>query len=130
MIKKKRVWITKADSRDDGKLFLLTEKPALQAEMWAHRALGAITMVDTSIPEEIRKGGMAGLASIGFESLAKINLDYYQMLMDEMLECVQIVDNKVPRAIAGEDIEEVTTLMALRTEVFALHTGFSIAGVH
>lgn len=135
MRKTKRVWINQDNSRDVGKLFLITEKPAVQAELWAHRALGALAMADSDIPEEIRKGGIAGLAAVGFDKLVNINLDYYQMLMDEMMECVEIISDPLEnpdktRPLKPDDIEEVATLMALRSEVFSLHAGFSIAGVH
>ena len=58
-----------AAGRDHGKVFLLTELPALQAEKWAVRAFLAMSHNGIEIPEDIANSGLAGIASIGIKAI-------------------------------------------------------------
>ena len=60
------------DGRDKGKIFVITEMPALQAERWAMRALLALMRSNPELPEGTELSGMAGLASAGLKALASI----------------------------------------------------------
>lgn len=131
--KTKLITIPKAEgNRDSGKTFLITEMSAAQAEKWALRALGAIANSGMEIPEEVMRLGMGTLVAVGFKGLLTMQFDEAEPLLDEMMECVVFVpDPKRPdivRPIDDEDIEDVTTRLSLRSEVFELHTGFSPAG--
>lgn len=118
-------------NRDAGKVFLLTEMPATQGEIWATRALGAMARSGVEMPSDMENTGMAGIASVGIRALLTMDFLDAQPLLEEMMGCVQLVpDPKQPsvaRALVESDIEEVTTRLYLRSEVIALHLGFSIA---
>lgn len=116
------------ENRDAGKSYLLTEMPSEQAERWAMRAMLAMVNNGAEIPADIASAGMAGLASLGPRAFTLMDFNTADLLMREMFECVQIVPaSNVPRKLTGDDIEEVPTRLKLRLELFALHTGFSLA---
>lgn len=114
-----------ADGRDKGKTFILTEMDAYAAEEWAMRAILALTRSGLEIPADIAQQGMAGLAAMGVQAFAGVNYFDIKPLLDEMLNCVQIKEDKITRKPTRADIEEVATLLQLRKEVFALHVDFS-----
>jgi hypothetical protein len=118
------------ENRDKDKVFVLTEMPASRAERWATRVVMGLIKVGVEIPEE---SGMEAIAKIGLQALASLSFDDAQFLMDEMMQCVHILPDpkKNPtftRPLMEEDIEEVSTRVRLRLEVFTLHTGFSFPG--
>lgn len=119
-------------NRDSGKTFLITEMSAAQAEKWALRALGAIANSGMEIPPDVTRLGMAALVAVGFKGLLTMQFDEAEPLLDEMMDCIVIVPDpkrpEVVRPVDDEDIEDVTTRLTLRSEVFELHTGFSPAG--
>lgn len=130
-----------AEGRDTGKHFLLREAPAAQAERWATRALLALARSGVDLPNNAEGAGWAGLAYLGFQALSKLQFEEVQPLLDEMWLCVKVLpDMKHPDVVRdlywggtdgeGADIEEVATMMKLRSEVFSLHSGFSIPGVN
>lgn len=132
MRKDKLVIIATAEgNRDSGKAFRLTEMPATQAEKWAMRALLAITTSGADIPPEVVQMGAPALMAAGFRALLTMAFADAEPLLDEMLSCVRFVPDRnrpdVERPVDAEDIEEVSTLMLLRSEVIELHTGFSPA---
>lgn len=115
-----------AEGRDKGKVFVLTELPAMQAEEWAGRALFAMMNSGVDIPENIAQAGLAGVAALGISALTKISFDAAKPLLDEMLGCIQFQPSpKVTRALIEDDIEEVATLIRLRKEIINLHLDFS-----
>ena len=127
-----------AEGRDKGKLFMITEMPASQAEFWAVQAFQALARAGVDVPDNIKGAGMAGMAVVGLKALAAIPPYEVRGMMDEMFLCVRIVRDKAhPETalplfdnVAGteDDIQEVATRLQLRSEVFELHTGFSFAG--
>lgn len=121
-----KVTITK-EGRDKGKAFLLTEMPAMQAERWALRLLLALAKAGIEVPEG---EGMAALAQTSFSPLifGKIDLKEAEVLLAEMMDCVEIIPDpkaNLARKLYPDEIEEVATLFKIRMEVIALHTGFS-----
>lgn len=119
--------------RDSGKVFLLTEMPADQAEWWGIRTLCALSAAGLEVPEE--STGMAGLAVVKnlLASLMKIPPQVLKPLLDEMFECVKYQhDPKHPpmQIVAGEasQIEEVATRLEIREALLDLHLGFSLRG--
>lgn len=118
-------------NRDDGKVFFLTEMPALQAEKWALRAFLALAKAGVDIPENIENLGFAGMAMVGLASLGGVDFAEAEPLLDELLGCVLFVpDPAKPDIRRGDfiqagDIEEVPTFLLLRKEVFELHSNFS-----
>jgi len=71
---------------------------------------------------------MAGMAEIGIRALSGLRWEEAKPLMDEMWECVQIQPDPtkpmIVRKLVEEDIEEISTRIKLRKEVFNLHVDF------
>lgn len=131
MRKEAKVLIAR-ENRDKGKLFLIREMPTMKAEKWAIRTFLALASSGVEIPKEVSDAGMAGIASLGIKALGYIKFQEAEPLLDEMIACVSIIpdpnNHAVVRNLVESDIDEVTTLLQLRKEVFELHTGFSIPG--
>lgn len=132
MRKTKAIKIPEGDpeNRDAGKTFVITELPADQAERWATKALLMVSRSGAELPPGVAGSGMAGVAIMGLKLLAGVQFEEARVLMDEMFTCVKFVPNtdkpEYSRAPIGDDIEEVSTRMLLRSEIFELHTGFSL----
>ena len=122
------------ESRDAGKVYLLTEMPSAQTERWARRAVMALIKSGMEIPDDVAQAGIAGIAQLGLKAFAGIDDDTAESLLKEMFDCVSIIpDPAKPEVVRGpqhmvdDDIQEVATRLELRMEVFSLHTGFSLA---
>lgn len=134
MRKSTEIVIDNDGGRDAGKVFVITEMPATQAEKWAMRALLALAKSGVELPDNPAGVGMASIATMGLQSLTKLSFADAEPLMDEMFRCVQIrPDPSKPftRHLVeagpngeGADIEEITTRVRLRAEVLTLHLGF------
>jgi hypothetical protein len=112
------------DGRDKGKSFRLTEMSAMKTEKWATRALLALANGGVDIPDGLERSGLAGLAVVGIQLLGKLDYDVAAPLLDEMMSCVEIKTDARIRSLTPDDIEEVSTLLFLRAEVFKLHASF------
>ena len=129
-----------AEGRDQGKVFLLTEMSASQAEAWAARAILALMRNGVELPEGFENLGMAGMAEIGIKALAGLRWEDAEPLLAEMWTCIQFIPNPVKpqlvRPLMEDDVEEVQTRLALRMELWKLHVDFSkaaapsISGAH
>jgi hypothetical protein len=115
--------------RDGGKVFRITEMPAVRAERWAMRALVALARSGVDVPDDIADQGLQGLAVLGLRALSEVFFEDLSPLLDEMLTCVQIIPDPnlsdFGRALVDDDVEEVETILQLRREVFELHVDFS-----
>jgi hypothetical protein len=137
MPRKTEVVVIPLDGRDKGKAFQVTEMGAVQGERWATRALLALGRSGIEVPDELRGAGMAGIAIYGVRALARVAYEDAKPLLDEMLRCVKFVpdprhptfarDLVITEEGEGDDVEEISTLLYLRSKVFELHTGFSLA---
>jgi hypothetical protein len=124
--------ISDKKSRDDGKVFVIREMSAERAERWAIRALLALGQSGVSIPDSADDGAMAALANFNIlKELTKIDYLSAEPLLNEMLDCIHFQpDPKNPAVtrpfLRGDDgeIEEVKTLLKLRSEIFKLHVNF------
>jgi len=129
--RKKMFFTVEEKGRDAGKMYLLTEMPASRGEEWAIRAGTAALKHSEGIPSGIEANGMAALAQIGLRALVGVPWEILKPLMDEMMSCVQIVpdpqNTNVFRPLIESDIQEISTRIKLRKEVFKLHTDFSSA---
>lgn len=116
------------NNRDKGKTFVITEMSAARCEAWAMRAILALANSGADIPEGFERMGVAGIAQVGIRALSGLKMEVAKPLLDEMLTCVVFMpDNSRPsftRPLMEEDVEEVTTLLNLRMEVWKLHTDF------
>lgn len=131
MARKTKTVVIRAENRDKGKHFLITEMQAVQAERWAVRAFLALAKSGQGLDGYEPGAGMAALAVVGFRALSGISLEETEILMGQLMECVQIVPTpsqpSVVRPTIDDDFEEPATLFYLKAEVFDLHTGFSTA---
>lgn len=141
MRKTKSVTIT-AEGRDKGKVFVIREMDAWQAEEWAQRAVEAIAQ-KTAIPDGIANAGMLGIYIFGAKALLSAPYAMIKPLMDEMFAtCLSIQpDPTNPSILRGagtpdvravgpmipDDTEEVATRLFLRDAIIELHSGFSVA---
>jgi hypothetical protein len=131
MARKTKTVTIEQEGRDKGKVFILTEMPASQAEAWAARALIALLAENPSMASKYKEAGMAGMAELGMKMFGNLKWEVVQPLLKEMMECAKIIPNPekpiITRRLFEEDIEEVATLLFLRMEIWELHTGFSLA---
>lgn len=124
--------VSDSESRDFNKHYVITEMPAYQAEKWCYKAINGMIKSGIYVPEEINVLELPAqvLAFFGVTHFLKIDFEHLNPLLDEMMACVKIRANKdnplLDRAINNEmnDVEEVSTLINLRLEVFKLHMGF------
>ena len=102
MRKFKQLAIT-SDNRDRGKVFLISEMPASQAERWGMRMMEALAKSGASIPDALEKGGLAGVAVLGFSAILGAPSSLTMPLMDEMFNaCVSIIpDPAKPTVVRG-----------------------------
>ena len=118
-----------AAGRDFGKVFLLREMPASQAEKWAARAFLGMARSGVEIPDNIASAGLAGIAALGLRAIGGMAFADAEPLLDEMFACIQYIPDPtrpaVVRALIEDDIEEIATRVRLRKEVFGLHVDFS-----
>lgn len=116
------------EGRDKGKVFVLTEMPASQAERWANQVFFHLAATGIDVGDAPRHG-IVGIAIVGLKAIFSIPFDIADPLLNEMFGCVAIKpsDRAEPRPLVEEDIQEVTTRWKLRGEVLALHAGFSSA---
>lgn len=125
---RKTLTFTAQNGRDKGKQYLITEKSAFAIEQWAMRVLMSAIAGGVEFPDGTELQGAAGLASVGFNALAKIKFEEAKPLLDEMMECVEFIPDPakpfIKRGLFDGDIEEVTTIIQLRKEIFNLHVDF------
>lgn len=123
MLKTKEITIEKG--RDAGRRFLITEMPVARADAWAMKALLALAGSGFNVPDP--QAGMLGMIGTTLDALGKVDADTAMPLLNELLDCVQIVpDGGQPRPLNLDfnDVSDFTTLWLLRKEVFALHIDF------
>jgi hypothetical protein len=114
-------------------MFLLTEMAAFPAASWAIRAGLALAKAGFVISDDVVKRGWESLAVAGFNALAGMQYAELKPLLDEMVDCVQIIrDHKksdFAQPLMENDIEEVMTVFRLYREVWDLHASFLLAAM-
>ena len=141
MRKKEVVRVPEGYGRDVGKHYKITEWPAIKAEKWAWRMGMCLKGTSGYIPEELMRLGILAVTRAivnGFLG-AEVDETRFLPLLDEMMECVQIVrvkdtpdpnDPGMPLSTPmnlDDDIEEPKTVAWIRSEVLRVHTGFNLA---
>ena len=119
--------ITIEHGRDKGRVFLITEMSAAHADNWAMRALIALANGGVDLGDLSPQQGMMGMVRVALDALGRLKADDAIPLLNELLDCVQIIpEGGRPRPLNMDfnDVEDFTTLWRLRKEVFALHTDF------
>lgn len=131
MARKEIYYTEEGKGRDKGKVFFIREMAASKAEWWAIRAGMAMAKNGVNLPDNFSDLGMAGMAKVGLEMVAKIEPEEARPLLDELMGCVEYVpnpdDRSVKRPIMEDAIEEVATRLKLRSEVLKLHVDFFTA---
>lgn len=133
MRKEKDIIISDPASRDNGRHYRIREMPAMRTEKWVIRALLALGKAGVELPSAAFDQGAMTLLSIGIPAMLRMDYATMDVLLAEMMECVQIVPDPkgnpgFSRGLVGEDdVEEVLTLLRLRDAVLEVHLGFSIA---
>ena len=111
--------------RDAGKKFIITEMPAAKIDNWAMRVLLALAAAGIDVAEA--NEGIMGLARVAFGALGKIPNETALPLLDELLDCVEIVPeggSARPLDLELGDVEDFANLWTFRKEVFNLHIDF------
>ncbi len=122
-LKTKKITIEKG--RDAGTTVLLTEMPIVKADKWASRALLALASGIDGMPNASE--GMLGLARVALSAFKQIPEEKALPLLDELLDCVEIVmENGATRPVdlTIGDICDLSTLWKLRQEALSLHIDF------
>lgn len=114
------------DGRDRGKKFHITEWPAARAEQWALRVLLGLGKGGVELPPEVLKLGAAAIVYVAATQIMRIPSRVALRLADELMECIERVEEKVTRSLVSEDIEEVATRLKLKAEVVKLTFGFFV----
>ena len=135
-MRKTKIAVIRAEGRDKGKQFVLTEMDADRAEKWGVRAMIALANAGVDMPIGAASQGMAGVARLlvtGIRALPGLRFAEVEPLMDEMWGCIQVIrDPAHPNLILPflqSDTEEISTRLFLRMELLELHVGFSLSAV-
>lgn len=126
-LKERYVTIVK-NGRDKGKVFKITEMPAIPADQWSQRATLELIRAGHPIPDEIRKMGILAVVSFDTHMLRGVRWEEYKHLLDLMMERVEILptpsERNITRKIMVDDILERSTLELLRLQLFKIHVDF------
>lgn len=128
MLKTARIVIS-AKGRDNGKIFHITEAPTALQEDFALRVFFAALNAGAEIPEGVAEMGIPGLMQMGYKGLSLIPYDKMKPLLEEMMTLITYQPDRdkpeMTRPLGWDgDIEELTTRLLLRKEIFKLHTSF------
>lgn len=133
MARREKFYTVEENNRDFNKTFVITEMSAFDAESFAIRAGLALLKNNPNIQDEFmdkikdRTISFEDVSFYGFGLFSSINYDDLQILLDDLMACVQIIVDKksgIRRSIELEDIEEVGTIITLRKMVLGLHVNF------
>lgn len=128
---RKTIPVSPLEGRDKGKLFIITEWPARKAARWGVRASIALARAGTTLAPDF-KPGMGPLVQVGGIGSMLMYVDSVEVcdLLDELMECVRFQpspEKDFVRDLVDDDIAAPETVLWLQQEVFALHTGFTLA---
>lgn len=133
LMRKETVVTITTEGRDLGKKFHIKEMPASRLESWVMRAMGAMQRAGMDIEVNVLAAGLAGFVAVGLKAFLRAPYEEIRPLLEEMFACIERVQDEITegyhRTLAENDIEEFTTRVKLRDEVFELHMGFSVAVV-
>lgn len=118
------ITITIKEGRDTGKSFRITEWPCVKVEHWIMRAVFGLGKAGVELPPEILQLGAGPIAYAIASQAVKLPSRLGIRLADELMECVQRVEEKLDRTLVDSDIEDVTTRLTLKAEVLKLTFGF------
>ena len=125
-------YTVQTEGRDFGKTYLITEFSAEKGERFAAKIFFAIMNAGVQLPKGLDKMGMEALAVAGFDlivgALSRISFEVAEPILSEMMEGIQRVPDisrpELTRNLLPDDIEEISTRLALRREVWSINTSF------
>ena len=132
---------TAETNRDFGKVYMLTEMSAYDAERWGADAFQGLVKAGVEVPDDLSGAGIVAIATMGLKALGGMPSETLHDLMDRMMAMVTHYPNPDRREISrgfgstisvklfDTDIEEISTRLFLRQELLGLHAGFLMAGV-
>jgi hypothetical protein len=116
------------DGRDKGKVFKITEMPAIMADKWAQRTMLELIRSGHNIPDDIRKMGILAVVAFDTHMLRGVRWEEYDSLLDQMMDRVEILptpsQRDITRKITVDDILERSTLETLRLQLYKIHVDF------
>lgn len=118
------------DARDAGKVFIITEMSAWDAEAWGEQVYGAMVRAGLKPLQPGMLSGMAAISVYGISAFMAAPWPEVKPLLAEMIDkCVTKKEEAFPlgRPLTLDDVEEVATILRLREEALKLHTDFSVA---
>ena len=112
--------------------FVISEMPATQLESWIIRATLLVAGGFGGAPGDIDlQKAAAHLSERGLGLLSALSYEKAEPLLEEMLNCCQRkIDKHLEKCTSASVdgyIEDVTTLVKLRTEALKLNLGFLVA---
>lgn len=118
------------EGRDNGKAFLITEMSPMSQLDWGASAALIMVNAGVTLPDGAGEMGFAGLFGVDMSNLRNsIKWEELKPLVDDLMGCVKCVPNPsdpdTSRMVIDSDIEEVSTLLTLQSEVFRLHVNFT-----
>lgn len=127
-LKSKTITIEKG--RDAGKAFLISEMPIVKLDNWSMRALFAVAKGGVDLEGINPNMGGLGMANVALKALAGIDTDVGIPLLNELLDCVQVIPSggNARSLLLDSDVTELTTLFTLRKEALAIHLDFLLQG--
>ena len=132
---------TAETNRDLGKVYMLTEMSAYDAERWAADAFQGLVKAGVDVPDDLADAGMVAIATMGLKALGGMPSETLHDLLDRMMTQVTHFPDPNRREISrgfgsmlsqklfADDIEEISTRLLLRQELLQLHADFLMAGV-
>ncbi|MFT9441034.1 MAG: hypothetical protein ABF593_04645 [Acetobacter papayae] len=127
----KQITVTCPHEGDDkGKQFVITRMSAVEADKWGRHCFQAGAASGAAIPGMDPGAGLAGLAAAGIGIFAAMEPSRMDELIDQLLQCVQMIPDPGNPAIllnwqmAQTQIEEIPTIGWLQVEAFKLHVDF------
>lgn len=126
--------IENPESRDNGKVFIITEMSAWEGEKLAEdvfRVMGEKNF--TGLPVDVISMGCAGLANYGVAVLSAADADVSATLKTRLLDTVDIeIENNgktiTRKVVPSTDFEEISTIRQLIDEVFSLNFSYFTLG--
>jgi hypothetical protein len=122
--------VSEENSRDNGKKYVIEEMSAVSAEKLCYRIIGAMLNAGVNLPPDFMLMPASAITFLCVTNFLRIDFEYLEPLLEEMMQCVYFVpDQNNPKSIRKisqqfNDIEEVSTLINLRIEVYKLHMDF------
>jgi hypothetical protein len=123
---RKTATVTINEGRDKGRVYKITEWSATRVEDWILRAIFGLGEVGVELPPELLTMGAAPIMYAIATQVNKLPSKMGVQLAGELMECVQIVEERTTRSLEENDIEDVSTRFELKKEVLKLIFGFTV----